>query len=318
MSAALDPSTPPPVGRLAPSPTGQLHLGHARSFLLAWWSIRSQHGRLLMRMEDLDTSRVRPGMVDQVLRDLEWLGLDWDGPVVSQSERLPLYRDAIATLESKDLLYPCTCTRREIQQSQSAPHADDAARPYPGTCRDPQQRDPTRTPAHRFRVPPTRVQFTDHLHGPVTFDPTTETGDFPVWTREDIPAYQLAVVVDDAAQGITEVLRGDDLLSSTARQLLLQRALALPSPTWIHVPLVVTPEGRRLASRSDDVPLADLRDTGIDPRAIVAWAARSCAMPAHPLAQPADLLPLFTIESLPRDPVRLPPDIRDQLAHPAT
>ncbi|MFT5050388.1 MAG: glutamyl-tRNA synthetase [Chlamydiales bacterium] len=308
----------PPVGRLAPSPTGQLHLGHARSFLLAWWSIRSRAGRLLMRMEDLDTSRVRPGLADGMLRDLEWLGLDWDGPVTYQSERTDLYRAAVTTLESKGLLYPCTCTRREIQQAQSAPHADDAPRPYPGTCRDPAQRDPARTPALRFRVPPGPTPITDLLHGPLTFDVATETGDFPIWTRDDIPAYQLAVVVDDAAQAITEVLRGDDLLSSTARQQLLQRALDLPSPTWIHAPLVVTPDGRRLASRSADLPLADLREAGVDPRAIVAWAAASCGMHPEPLASPADLLPTFRLGAIPLTAVHLPPNILAHLGSPTT
>ena len=309
----------PPVGRLAPSPTGRLHVGHARSFLLAWWSIRSRGGRLWLRMEDLDASRVRPGMEEGVLEDLEWLGLDWDGEAVRQSERLDLYRAAVAELEARGLVYPCVCSRREIRLAQSAPHADDGARPYPGTCRgrfasrEQAEADTGRSAALRFRVPEGPIEIHDTFAPPATFDVAAEAGDFPIWTRDDIPAYQLAVVVDDAAQGVTEVLRGDDLLASAARQWLLQDALGLPHPTWIHVPLVTDTEGRRLASRSSDLSLAELREQGVDPRALVAWAARSAGLEAPPRATPAEILAEYDLARVPREPVAITPDLPEEL-----
>lgn len=302
----------PIVGRLAPSPTGLLHLGHARSFLLAWWQIRAAGGRILLRMEDLDTERTKPGMIDAVLRDLEWLGLDWDGEVVYQSKRHELYADALATLVERDLAYPCICTRREIEEAQSAPHRGDDTQPYPGTCAGrfaslaDAESETGRRAALRFRVADGRgVTLVDGFAGEFDANVRRETGDFVIAKRDGAPAYQLAVVVDDADQGITTVLRGDDLLPSTACQSLLQEALALPHPSWFHVPLVVDDTGRRLAKRCDDLSLSHLRERGADPRAIVAWAANASGLEAGARATPSEITPRFSLASVPKNPVRL-------------
>jgi len=303
-----------PTGRLAPSPTGLLHLGHARSFLLAWWSVRSRGGRFVLRMEDLDHTRVRPGMADAVLRDLEWLGLDWDGEVAWQSQRLPLYRAALAQLEREGHVYACVCTRKEIELALSAPHLDDGAQRYPGTCAGrfasagAARARTGRAPAMRFRVPGPpggTVHWTDEVLGPVATDVFAEVGDFPVFGRDGFPAYQLAVVVDDADQGVDEVLRGADLASSTGRQALLQAALGLRRPRWVHVPLVTDAGGRRLAKRSDDLALARLRELGADPRALVQWAAQSCGLEAPEPLTAREALAGFALDRLPREPVRL-------------
>jgi glutamyl-tRNA synthetase len=307
------------VGRLAPSPTGLLHLGHARSFLLAWWSIRAQRGKIVMRMEDLDAPRVRPGMADAALRDLEWLGLDWDGPVELQSHGVARLAQAVDWLVARGLAYACVCTRADVRAAQSAPHAGSAELRYPGTCRDrypsleAAERASRSAAGFRFRVPEGTVEIRDAFAGTHAQDVQREIGDFPVARRDKTPAYQLAVVVDDARQGVTEVLRGDDLLSSSARQWHLQRALELPHPTWIHVPLVVDEAGRRLAKRADDLSLAELRQRGADPRAIVAWAARSAGMPAPERVTATELVAEFSLTRLPRDPVRLEPSMLDAL-----
>jgi glutamyl-tRNA synthetase len=295
-----------------------LHLGHARSFLLAWWQVRAAGGRCLLRLEDLDRSRVRPGMAQACLRDLEWLGLDWDGPVVVQSEGLAHLRGALDALLAAGALYPCVCTRREIREAASAPHDEGGAAPYPGTCRDRfASLDQARAhsggrAALRLRVAPGPVPFTDGVLGPQAMDVAAEVGDFPVAGPDGLVAYQLAVVVDDARSGIDTVLRADDLLGSTARQLLLQRALGLPSPRWFHVPLVCGPDGARLAKRADDLSLAALRAGGVDPREVVAWAARSAGLPCpEPLAA-AELIGVFDLSALPAGPVSIDPAAWDR------
>jgi len=304
------------VGRLAPSPTGLLHLGHARSFLLAWWSARARGGRVLLRLEDLDRARVKPGMAEACLRDLEWLGLDWDGSVVMQSAGEEHLRAAAASILERGLAYPCVCTRREVELAASAPHEGDGTLRYPGTCRArflspaEAERESGRPAALRLRVPPGAVAFEDALRGRVSFDVAREVGDFPLTGRDGQVAYQLAVVVDDARQGVTEVLRGDDLLASTARQVLVQEALGLPRPVWVHVPLVLDAAGRRLAKRADGLSLARLRAEGVSPRAVVAWAARSAGMECGDgAATPAELVASFDLARLPREPVRLAPEV---------
>lgn len=240
---------------------------------------------MLLRMEDLDAERVRAGMEDLALEDLRWLGLDWDGPVVRQSERGPLYRAALAQLAEAGRTYPCVCTRKELASAQSAPHGADGQGPYPGTCRGrytslaAARRDAGRDAALRFRVAAGPVGFTDGFEGPFEEDLARSVGDFPVARRDGEPAYQLAVVVDDAEQGVTEVLRGDDLVPSTVRQKVLQEALGLPHPRWVHVPLVTDAAGRRLAKRADDLALAALREAGVAPAEVVRWAAVSCGLP---------------------------------------
>ena len=311
-AAARDPS-PPAAGRLAPSPTGLLHVGHARSFLLAWWHARSRGRRIVLRIEDLDSGRVKPGMVDATLRDLAWLGLDWDGEPWIQSERAAGIDAAARSLVERGLAYPCVCSRKEIAAARSAPNlgdeADGAVVRYPGTCRgrfasvEQAERETGRPAALRLRVEPGAVRFDDGFAGSRAFDVAREVGDFPIALRAGAAAYQLAVVVDDARQEVGEIVRGDDLLPSAARQALLQRALGLPRPRWWHVPLVVDDSGRRLAKRSDDLSLASLRERGVDARAVVAWVARRSGFPGVERASAADLAPAFDLARVPREPV---------------
>ncbi|MEQ1895726.1 MAG: tRNA glutamyl-Q(34) synthetase GluQRS [Planctomycetota bacterium] len=294
------------VGRLAPSPTGSLHLGHARTFLLAWWHARARGGRVLLRIEDLDQERVKPGMLAECLATLAWLGLDWDGEPLVQSREPEPARAALAELVARGLAYGCDCSRKDIERAASAPHAGDGELRYPGTCRERGllARGDARL-GLRFRVPAGELALEDGCAGPFRSDVAREVGDFLLARRDGAFAYQLAVVVDDARAGVTEVLRGADLLPSTARQALLQRALGLASPRWFHVPLVLDAEGERLAKRSGALALAELRARGVDPRAIVAWAAQSAGQVAPEWLTPAELLPRFDLARLPRAPVRL-------------
>lgn len=299
-----------PIGRLAPSPTGYLHLGHARTFLLAWWHLRSRGGQVLMRIEDLDRERSRPEYETALLHDLEWLGIDWDGPITRQSEHPERFEQALAQLEAAGLTYPCVCTRRELESAASAPHVTDGMRPYPGTCKSrfasPAQAlaDTGRQPALRFRCPPGKLSFTDALHGLQHPTPAVLHGDFPVARRDGTPAYQLAVVVDDAHQGITEVHRGDDLLGSTSCQILLSQALHLPEPAWFHFPLVHDSTGRRLAKRHGSLALKQLREAGVEASTLVRWIAHSAAIPAPIGVSAQDIIPAFNLSQVPRSPVQ--------------
>ncbi len=307
-------------GRYAPSPTGPLHLGNARTALLSWLAARASGASYIMRVEDLDGPRVRPGMEARILEELRWLGLDWDeGPDVGgpsgpyrQSERMDRYAAALERLRAAGAVYPCFCSRAEIAAAAQAPHGpgDEGPR-YPGTCRalapeEARRRAAQRRPAWRFRVPDGEVAFDDGVHGPQRRDVSAETGDFVVARADGIPAYQLAVVVDDAAMGVEEVVRGDDLLGSTARQLLLYRALALPAPVFAHVPLVNGEDGARLAKRHGALSLGELRERGADPRAVVGLLAASaglCAPGARP--SPGALAAGFSLDRVPREPARL-------------
>jgi glutamyl-tRNA synthetase len=300
-----------PVGRLAPSPTGYLHLGHARTFLLAWWHARSRGGRVLLRLEDLDGPRVKSEAMDAALRDLEWLGLDWDGPPLVQSTGIERHRAALAELQARGLAYPCICTRGDVRTAQSAPQLGVAEVRYPGTCRgrfrsmvEAEQRTGRRA-GLRFLVPAGVVRVVDECAPPVDSDVQAEVGDFLIARREGAPAYQLAVVVDDAHQGVNQVVRGDDLLPSTARQWHLQRALGLPHPAWVHVPLVVDTSGRRLAKRAEDLSLIQLRSERVDPRAIVAWAAKTAGQLTPPRITARELVASFELARLPRTRVVL-------------
>lgn len=296
------------VGRLAPSPTGALHLGNARTFLLAWLSARAAHGTLLLRIEDIDGPRVKPETVSRTIDDLRWLGLDWDGEPMLQSARPEHYRAAVARLAAAGRVYPCVCSRREIEEAASAPHETGDEPAYPGTCRDrfadlAAARAATgRDAALRFRVDTEAVPFVDGFVGPQR---GAITGDFVVQKRDGGPAYQLAVVVDDAATGVTEVVRADDLLASTPRQLLLYEALGLRPPRFVHVPLVVGQDGRRLAKRHGDTSLRHLREAGVTAPEAVGWLAWTCGLVARGVVcRPADLLARFAWQALPRGPVR--------------
>jgi glutamyl-tRNA synthetase len=266
---------PAPDGRFAPSPTGTLHLGNLRTALLAWLFARSRDARFLMRMEDLDTGRVRERFYDEQLHDLAALGLDWDGPVVRQSERLALYADAIEQLRADGLIYECWCTRAEIREAASAPHGDLPEGAYPGTClrltaAERAERGASgRPPALRVRADAAAVTFEDRVAG----TPTGVVDDFVVRRNDGAYAYNLAVVVDDAEQGVGEVVRGADLLDSTPRQLWLGARLGLPAPSHAHVPLMLGPDGTRLAKRHGAVTLADraaLGDSADDVRTYLA------------------------------------------------
>jgi glutamyl-tRNA synthetase len=299
----------PTVGRLAPSPTGGLHLGHARSFLIAWLAARQAGGRVVLRIEDLDASRVRPEASTAAVADLAWLGLDWDeGPHV-QSERRHLYATALECLKRSGSIYPCTCTRGDIAAAASAPHAEDEGPVYPGTCAGRTAEDADalvrdRRPfAWRFRATATPVAWDDLALGRLAINPAHVGGDFIV-AREAIgPAYQLAVVHDDGAMGVTQVIRGDDLVPSTPRQILLYEALGWPPPRFGHVPLAVGPDGRRLAKRDGSIKLATLREAGADPRRLVSWLARTCGWTDRALpSKPHDWIDAFRLDTLPRQP----------------
>ncbi len=309
-----------PRGRFAPSPTGPLHLGNARTALVSWLAARAARGAYVMRVEDLDGPRVRPGLEARILDELRWLGLDWDeGPDVGgpsapyrQSERAAAYGAALARLRARDLVYPCFCSRAEIAAAAQAPHgpSDEGPR-YPGTCAglDPaeaERRSSARRPAWRFRAGPGKVRFDDGVHGAQELDVAAQVGDFVVARADGVPAYQLAVVVDDAAMGVTDVVRGDDLLPSTGRQLLLYAALGLGPPQFAHVPLVVGEDGERLAKRHGALSLGELRERGADPRAVVGLLAELSGLAAAGARlAPADLVARFSLDRLPRAPAVL-------------
>jgi glutamyl/glutaminyl-tRNA synthetase len=267
-----DSNSNPYRGRLAPSPTGLLHLGHARTFWIAAQRAAEHGGQLIFRNEDLDSQRCRPEFVHAMLEDLRWLGIEWVegpdcggpyGPYV-QSQRREFYREAWNTLRDRGMIYPCTCSRKDVAQAVWAPNDSDDEPVYPGTCR------PKTCGAHapagenwRFRVPDgEEICFTDLHLGPQRFTAGRDFGDFIVWRRDDVPAYQLAVVVDDAAMRITEVVRGADLLKSTARQILLFRALGFAPPDYYHCDLVRDEAGVRLAKRHDSLSIRKLRELG--------------------------------------------------------
>jgi glutamyl-tRNA synthetase len=288
-------------GRLAPSPTGGLHLGVARTALVAWLRARKANGVLVMRIEDIDTPRVVAGSAESIMEDLRWLGLDWDegpdrgGPHAPylQSQRTAAYADALERLRARDALYPCTCSRKDIASVASAPHGD-LGPIYPGTCRSGAIRA-DRPVALRFKHRET-PQFCDLLHGPYP-DPLVD--DFVLRRSDGVFAYQLAVVVDDIAMQISEVVRGDDLLSSTPRQLALYEALGAEPPRFLHVPLLLGPDGRRLSKRHQAPSIAEYRAAGVSAAGIVGWLAQSLGLveTAEPL-QPRELIAHFELERL--------------------
>ena len=290
------------VGRLAPSPTGSLHLGNARSFLWAWLSARSQGGRVLLRIEDLDTPRVKPGAVEAIEEDLRWLGLDWDGPVEIQSRRRALYAKVFERLKSH--LFPCGCTRADLAAAASAPHEGETELRYPGTCR---ARAPEKVVAWRLKVPPGPVGFVDRLSGSHEIDVAATVGDFVAAKTPEQPAYQMAVVADDIDQGVTEVVRGDDLIPSTARQILVYRALGAEPPAYGHAPLVVGPDGKRLAKRHGESRIAALRRNRVPSARVVAALAKWSGLP--PLEKPSDLVPYWDWSKLSRERVVLTPEL---------
>ncbi|HTB83031.1 MAG TPA: tRNA glutamyl-Q(34) synthetase GluQRS [Candidatus Sulfotelmatobacter sp.] len=265
-------------GRLAPSPTGYLHLGHARTFWLAQQRARQNGGQLILRNDDLDSTRYKMEFVDAMLEDLRWFGFEWsEGPDIggpyapyNQSERMSHYQAALDKLRDGNFIYPCICSRKDIHQAVTAPHAADDELIYPGTCRNKSlptiNSQPSTRHAWRFRVPDGEtIVFYDQNLGPQQFIAGKDFGDFVVWRQDDVPAYQLACVVDDAAMEITEVVRGADLLVSTARQVLLYRAFGLTPPKFYHCELMRDERGERLAKRHDALSLRTLRGRGVSP-----------------------------------------------------
>jgi glutamyl-tRNA synthetase len=293
-------------GRFAPSPTGPLHLGGLRTALVAWLTARSQGARFLLRIEDLDPQRSRLEFEQAQIDDLRALGIDWDAPPVRQSERTRLYDDALGKLHATGRLYPCFCTRAEIREAASAPHGKLPEGSYPGTCRDIPDAERRRRIesgerfALRLRGDGESIEFDDGLLGTMR----AVVDDFVVVRADGVHAYQLAVVVDDAAQGVGEVVRGADLADSTPRQILLQRLLGLPSPSYAHVPLVLGPGGRRLAKRDHAATLAD-RDE--PPAATLALLAHSLGLAGarNRVQSAAELVAEFEPRLIPREPVRL-------------
>ncbi len=288
-----------PVGRFAPSPTGLLHPGNLRTALASWLSVKSRGGTWILRMEDVDRARCRPEFALRQVEDLAALGLESDAPILWQSTRGEAYQSALARLHADGRLYPCACTRKDLALLASAPHGEDGLRPYPGTCR--LQRLETLGPeALRFRLPEGELAWADLLRGPRRDDPGALTGDPLLHRRDGCFAYHLAVVVDDGAQGVTEVVRGVDLQSVTATQIRLQEALGLPRPAYAHVALVHSPEGTRLGKRSGALGLRELQARGIGVPEFLGWLGYSLGCLERPEPCTAeDLLGTFAWERVP-------------------
>ncbi|MEQ8769569.1 MAG: glutamate--tRNA ligase family protein [Phycisphaerales bacterium] len=290
-AAVTRPRNNPQVTRLAPSPTGALHLGNARTFLVNWALARSKGWRVAMRVEDLDTPRVKPGVIGRTLETLAWLGLDWDGDAVIQSDHADAHAAAMESLARAGRVYPCELTRSEIEAAASAPHEGEREQRFPPELRPaglgPRAFDDPST-NWRFLVDPGAVSFEDRFAGPQRVDPGAGVGDFVVWTKRGSAAYQLAVVVDDAAAGVTQIVRGDDLIDSAGRQLLLYRALGLaPEPACWHLPLVRGVDGRRLAKRHGDTRIDTYRAQGVEASRIIGLCASWCGITAE--RSPMDL-----------------------------
>ncbi|MDA3925898.1 MAG: tRNA glutamyl-Q(34) synthetase GluQRS [Kiritimatiellae bacterium] len=306
-------------GRLAPSPTGALHLGNIRTFMITCLLARSRGGELVMRIEDLDHPKNKPGAVVGMIDDLRWLGFDWDEGYGSggndeeyiQSRRIELYAEALEKLKAQNLIYPCTCSRKDVEAGLSAPHSDECLL-YSGTCRtkyldfaSAQAVLPDgRIPAWRFKVPEGEsISFIDSFCGKYSQIPSDVSGDFVLARHEFGAGYMLAVVVDDALMGINQIVRGDDLLSATPRQILIYRALGLELPEYIHLPLVVGPDGRRLAKRHGDTRVSFFREAGVSPEKIIGALAASCGWAEeNEELSLSDLLLRFDMSLLPHEP----------------
>ena len=295
-------------GRFAPTPSGRMHLGNVFAALVAWLSVRAAGGEMVLRIEDLDPRAASRERAELLMDDLRWLGLNWDEGPYWQSERGPLYDEAIARLGAAGLTYPCFCSRAELHAA-SAPHASDGTPVYAGTCRDlsaeeVSRRARLRPPATRLRVPDAEdpastIAFSDLAYGPQRENLARECGDFLVRRSDGVVAYQLAVVVDDALMGVTQVVRGRDLLGSCARQIYLGRLLGWPAPEFGHVPLLVAPDGRRLSKREKDLDLGALRASGVRPERVVGALAAAAGLAGPGWAgRPDELVGTFSWDRL--------------------
>ena len=305
------------VGRFAPTPSGKMHLGNVLCCLVAWLSARSQGGKVLLRVEDLDPERSGADYERQIEEDLRWLGLDWDeggleaaGGRYCQSGRSGVYEQYFDILSEKGLIYPCFCSRAELHAAD-APHLSDGRYFYPGTCRnltpeEAAEKAKKRKPAWRVKVPDETVRGTDLHYGPYAENLAAECGDFVVRRADGVFAYQLATAVDDGLMGVTEVVRGRDLIGSTARQLWLQRTLGLPSPVYGHIPLLTDWDGRRLSKRDGDLDLARLREKWRPEEIIGMLAEAAGILPAYRPVSARELVPLFSWGKVKKGDVRLP------------
>ncbi len=306
--------------RLAPSPTGALHLGNARTFLINWAMAKRGGWRIVLRIEDLDGPRVKTDADRGAIEALRWLGMGWDEGPLYQRHDLSRYRAALESLAERGLIYPCRCSRSQIASAQSAPHGDEHELRYPGTCRPagvtPVKYEPELDAAWRLRVPDETIKFVDGFAGEQAMNPQQSVGDFVVATRAGLPAYQLAVVVDDADQGVTQVVRGDDLITSTPRQLLLYRMLGLhPEPTYTHVPLVLGPDGRRLAKRHGDTRIDHYRQRGTPAERIIGLIGRWSGLGERRAMSAADFAAGFELGELPHERVTFTEDDDQWLLH---
>jgi glutamyl-tRNA synthetase len=302
--------------RLAPSPTGALHLGNARTFLVNWLLARRMGWKILLRIEDLDGPRVKAGADRDLIDDFQFLGLDWDDGPVYQSARADVYRAAIDSLMEHGLAYPCVCSRREVDLAPSAPHAEDGSAVYPGTCRgkfaslDGAKRKSGKNPAIRFAAADREVAFEDGFAGRQAINVAWRLGDFVIAKAHGLAAYQLAVVVDDLEAGITDIVRGDDLLESTFRQILLYEALGAGEriPRFVHLPLVVGQDGRRLAKRHGDTRVAMYRGLGVRRSRLLGMLARWCGMvDADEIDHPRDLIERLDLRTISPSPIVFTP-----------
>ena len=296
-----------PVGRFAPTPSGRMHLGNVFAALIAWLSVRSQGGTMVLRMEDIDIQRTTPEKAELLRQDLAWLGLDWDLETPPQSQRTAVYQEYFEKLMDMGLLYPCYCTRAQLHNI-NAPHLSDGTYVYPGTCREltPAQRAAfDRSPSWRLRVPDREWTVNDLLQGVYRENLMTDCGDFVLRRSDGLYVYQLAVTVDDGLAGVTEVVRGCDLLSSAPRQMYLQELLGFPHPTYGHVPLLVAPDGRRLSKRDQDLDLGYLQQH-TTPEKILGTLAHACGLIGKPEAVSArELIREFDWNKLNSEPICL-------------
>ena len=302
------------IGRFAPSPSGRMHLGNVFSAMLAWLSIRSCGGKLVLRIEDLDPDRCRREYADQLKRDLEWLGLTWDEEQTPQSLRSEAYRRMFSRLEEKNLVYPCYCSRVELHAA-SAPHASDGTLLYAGTCRELtpaeiEEKRKKRAPATRVRVPDEIISFTDGVFGAYSENLAEECGDFIIRRSDGVFAYQLAVTVDDGLSGVTEVVRGSDLISSTPRQIWLYRLFGFEPPHFVHIPLLCDVDGRRLSKRDEDLDLGLLRERFTPEQVIGALAFAAHLTDRAEPASVRELVQDFDWSRIPRHELCLPPMFR--------
>ena len=306
-----------PTGRFAPTPSGHLHLGNILCAMLAYLSVRSKGGRFLLRIEDVDVPRCPRHLAQRCIEDLQWLGFTWDGDVVYQSDRSDTYREAMDRLSAQGHTYPCFCTRAQLM-SLAAPNLGDTQVIYQRTCahltpEEQAEKAKTRTPAIRLRVPDEDVAFTDGLFGLQRENLERDCGDFILRRSDGLYGYQLAVVVDDALQGVTEVVRGRDILSATPRQLYLQRLLGYDMPEYVHIPLLVDAQGRRLAKRDKDLDLTSLAQR-FTPEDILGMLAFSAGiLPEIRPVSLENLLPLFAWEKVKRADLRLPPVVSGEM-----